>query len=76
MAFEELETGAIVELDADRAREGYLAGRREERAALARTFADLRADHVVISTAEAPGIALRRWIGPARAAAACFRTRC
>ena len=68
VAFEELESGAIVELDADRAREGYLAARSAERALLARSFADLRADHVIISTDEEPGPALRRWLA-GRAAA-------
>lgn len=68
VAFEELETGAIVELDADRAREGYLAARASDRALLARSFADLRADHVVISTDDEPGPALRRWLA-GRAAA-------
>jgi uncharacterized protein (DUF58 family) len=68
VAFEELESGAIIELDADRAREGYLAARSADRALLARSFADLRADHVIISTDEEPGPALRRWLA-GRAAA-------
>ena len=61
-AFEELETGAIVELDADRAREAYLAARATERTERARAFADLQADLQVISTAEPAGTALRRWL--------------
>ena len=68
VAFEELESGTIIELDADRAREGFLAARSAERALLARAFADLRADHVIVSTDEEPGPALRRWLA-ARAAA-------
>ena len=67
VAFEELETGRIVELDADRSRDAYLSARTAERATQARGFADLRADHQVISIAEAPGPALRRWL-TARAA--------
>lgn len=62
VAFEELEGGAIVELDADRARDAYLAARGAERAERARAFADLRADHMIISTAEQAGPALRRWL--------------
>jgi uncharacterized protein (DUF58 family) len=62
VAFEELESGAIVELDADRARETYLAERARDRSQLARTFADLRADHCIISTQEETGPALRRWL--------------
>ena len=68
VALEELESGAIIELDADRAREGFLAARAAERALLARSFADLRADHVIISADEEPGPALRRWLA-GRAAA-------
>jgi uncharacterized protein (DUF58 family) len=62
VAFEELESGTIIELDADRARDGYLAARSADRALLARSFADLRADHVIISIDEEPGPALRRWL--------------
>lgn len=68
VAFEALEGGAIVELDADRAREEYLAARAADRADLARSFADLRADHAIISLAEAPATALRRWLAGRRAA--------
>ncbi|HVX87455.1 MAG TPA: DUF58 domain-containing protein [Gemmatimonadales bacterium] len=67
VAFEELETGAIVELDADRAREAYLAARAAERAERGRDLADLRADHQVVSIDEPAGPALRRWLA-ARAA--------
>jgi uncharacterized protein (DUF58 family) len=68
VAFEELESGRIIELDADRAREGYLAARSADRTLLARSFADHRADHIIISTDEEPGPALRRWLA-GRAAA-------
>jgi len=62
VALEELETGRLVELDADRARAGYLALRDAHQATLARHFVDIRADHAVISTDEEPGTALRRWL--------------
>lgn len=62
VAFEEIETGAIVELDADRARDAYISARIAERAERARGFADLRADHQVVSIEEAAGSALRRWL--------------
>ena len=67
VAFEEIETGRVVELDADRAREAYLSARRAERSGQASDFADLRADHQVISIDQAAGPALRRWL-TARAA--------
>lgn len=62
VAFEEIETGAVVELDADRARDAYLSARAIEQAERARGFADLRADHQVISIDEAAGSSLRRWL--------------
>jgi uncharacterized protein (DUF58 family) len=67
VAFEEIETGAIIELDADRARDAYLSTRVTERAEQARGFADLRADHQVVSIDEPAGSTLRRWL-TARAA--------
>jgi len=62
VALEELETGRVVELDADRARGAYLALRDAHQATLARHFVDIRADHAVISTDEEAGTALRRWL--------------
>jgi uncharacterized protein (DUF58 family) len=62
VALEELETGRVVELDADRARDGYLALRNAHQATLARHLVDIRADHAVVSTADDAGTALRRWL--------------
>lgn len=62
VALEELETGRIVELDADRARAAYLATRGADQAALVRRLIDARADHAVIQVEEAAGPALRRWL--------------
>jgi len=62
VALEELETGRIVELDADRARAPYRAAREADQSALARRLIDARADHALITVEEPPGTALRRWL--------------